>query len=250
MGSQIDFIFRAIRKKNEYINNHRHDCMELVYYISGKGSTSISGTVYEYAAGDFTIIEADTLHDEQSVENTEVLFIGFNKNTTNICLKNGIYRDDTGSKIIHLMENIRQEIFEQPLHYKEKSHLLLDQLIIEIDRMQNASGKKSADLSYIIRYIDENYSQRINIKTMADLSGYSYHHFRHIYKKVTGLSPINYVLVKRLQQAKYLLESTRLSIIEISIECGFSTESQFSSIFKKKIGVNPRVYRKFNNQKF
>ncbi|MDE6168313.1 MAG: helix-turn-helix transcriptional regulator, partial [Acetatifactor sp.] len=65
----------------------------------------------------------------------------------------------------------------------------------------------------------------------------------HAFTKYTGLSPINYLLQKRIQEGKALLESTACSIAQISAMLGFSSQSYFSQAFKKATGKTPAAYR-------
>ncbi len=70
-------------------------------------------------------------------------------------------------------------------------------------------------------------------KSWQERSGYSYDHFRHMFKERTGLSPMNYIIDKRIDYAKRLIVSTDMTLSTISQECGFSTSSQFSSMFRR-----------------
>ncbi|MDR6549229.1 helix-turn-helix transcriptional regulator [Paenibacillus qinlingensis] len=67
--------------------------------------------------------------------------------------------------------------------------------------------------------------------------------FRHLFKEKYGLSPMQYVMSKRFELAKRLLQQTALSISAVSNDCGFSNDTQFFSFFKKATGFSPRRYR-------
>ena len=69
------------------------------------------------------------------------------------------------------------------------------------------------------------------------------YYLAHAFTKYTGLSPINYLLQKRIQEAKSLLESTSCSIAQISNMLGFSSQSYFSQVFKKSTGKTPIQHR-------
>ncbi|MNG21073.1 Exoenzyme S synthesis regulatory protein ExsA [compost metagenome] len=75
---------------------------------------------------------------------------------------------------------------------------------------------------------------------MAD---YSYDRFRHLFKQTYGVSPGEYILNKRIKHAIELLLHTHISITSIAMECGFSTDAQFCTLFKREIGESPRSYR-------
>ena len=65
----------------------------------------------------------------------------------------------------------------------------------------------------------------------------------HSFTKQIGVSPINYVINKRISEAKNLLKTTNYSIRDISSIVGFSTSSYFSQMFKKVTGLSPKEYK-------
>lgn len=68
--------------------------------------------------------------------------------------------------------------------------------------------------------------------------------FQYLYKKIFGVSVINYVISGRVEPAKRLLSSTDLTVAEIALKCGYSTEYNFMRQFKSKTGKTPTEYRK------
>ena len=65
-----------------------------------------------------------------------------------------------------------------------------------------------------------------------------------IFRNGFGMSPIAYLLTKKLERAQMMLQDTAFSIKEISVKLGFKDEFYFSRIFRKKFGCSPREYRK------
>lgn len=70
-----------------------------------------------------------------------------------------------------------------------------------------------------------------------------YSSFRKEFKRLTGEPPNQFVLNLRLNRAKYLLETTSLTINEIAEQTGFESVFYFSKLFKKRNGRFPRFYR-------
>ena len=67
-----------------------------------------------------------------------------------------------------------------------------------------------------------------------------------LYRKVKALLNINvndFILNTRLKKAKYLLQHQELSISEVSYKVGFSSPAYFSTVFKSKFGVTPKVFK-------
>jgi AraC-like DNA-binding protein len=69
-------------------------------------------------------------------------------------------------------------------------------------------------------------------------------HFIRAFRKETGLPPHAFILQARLSLAKYMLETTGLSIKEISFNTGFNSESHFISAFKRVFSTTPQKHRK------
>jgi AraC family transcriptional regulator len=75
--------------------------------------------------------------------------------------------------------------------------------------------------------------------------GLNPYHFARQFKAATGLPPHQYVITRRVEQAKHLLKAeTDLSLAEVAVRAGFYDQSQFSHHFKRLVGVTPGQYRK------
>lgn len=99
------------------------------------------------------------------------------------------------------------------------------------------------ECTQIKNFLDANYAEDISLDTLAALTHMNKYYLAHAFTKYTGLSPINYLLQKRIQEAKSLLESTSCSIAQISNMLGFSSQSYFSQVFKKSTGKTPIQHR-------
>jgi AraC family transcriptional regulator len=64
------------------------------------------------------------------------------------------------------------------------------------------------------------------------------------FKQSTGISPHRYLLERRVARAKEMMADQRLTLTQIALDCGFSTSSQFSVVFRRITGLAPSVYRR------
>ena len=71
----------------------------------------------------------------------------------------------------------------------------------------------------------------------------SKYYLSHAFKREYGISPIHYVITKRIEESKYLLAETDLSMSQIAQLLGFSSLSYFSQVFRRTQGVTPMEYR-------
>lgn len=93
-------------------------------------------------------------------------------------------------------------------------------------------------------YIAENLNEKLTVQRLADESHMSTSHFSRVFKQQTGFSPYDYVLITRLNKAKYLLQKTEMSVSSIAYETGFNSESNFICFFTDNEGISPGKFRK------
>ena len=89
-----------------------------------------------------------------------------------------------------------------------------------------------------------NYAQNITLDSLADITHINKFYLAHSFTECIGQSPISYLNERRLAACKELLTSSNLSVTQIANSAGFSSQSYFSQIFNKKVGMSPRQYRK------
>lgn len=100
------------------------------------------------------------------------------------------------------------------------------------------------DLQRAIEYVETHFVDEITAQKLAGLAGMSVPHFNRLFRKLLRLSPMDYVLSLRVQEAQRLLSTTSLSMSDISASVGFYDQSHFTKRFKKITGITPLQYRK------
>lgn len=245
MNCSFDFLYHFVRDADSFIDFHTHASYEVVYYISGSGTTQIGKSVYEYAPGTFTIIPPHTKHNEYRHTESEVLFACFSYDNAMFNLINGLYIDHD-RKLEQLLRAMQEELGSKRNYYHLTLHGLLCQAIAEIGRLIDTTdntGATNDKVNYAKNFLEQYASESIDLQAIASSLGYSYDHFRHFFKKETGYSPNQFVIRKRVENAKTLLLHSEKSMIEIAHECGFSNAPQFSMLFSKHTGLSPRAFR-------
>lgn len=134
-------------------------------------------------------------------------------------------------------------------------HVLLDALVgllrVELGATQKVvdqsrvSGTLTAvQARSISEFIDARLNTRVTLKEMSELLGLSEFHFSRAFKKTFTISPYRYLLARRVERAKELLQQAELGIAEVGAMAGFTSSSQFSKTFQALSGVTPRDFRK------
>jgi YesN/AraC family two-component response regulator len=106
-----------------------------------------------------------------------------------------------------------------------------------------------SDILKAISYIEENFSEKINLADCARAASLSSYHFCRKFKKFTGMTPMKFVTQLRINKAKALLAYEDMNITEVSEHVGFSDSSVFCAQFKKLTGLNPREFKKSAHKK-
>ena len=92
-------------------------------------------------------------------------------------------------------------------------------------------------------YIDQHFKEALTLDQLAEEGHMNKYYLSHAFKREYGISPINYMISKRIEESKYLLAETDLSLSQISQLLGFSSLSYFSQVFRKTQSMPPMEYR-------
>jgi AraC-like DNA-binding protein len=95
----------------------------------------------------------------------------------------------------------------------------------------------------IVELTQSNLERRITVEELADSVNLSPSRLRYLFKTQTGVSLARYLRLQRMDRAKFLLETTFLTVKEIMLKCGFSDESHFVRAFEMVCGLAPAKYR-------
>src|SRR5581483_11556786 len=98
-------------------------------------------------------------------------------------------------------------------------------------------------LSAVVEYVEGHLHAGPTLEDMAAVARLSPYHFARQFKTATGLPPHQYVIARRVERAKQLLQGGDLSLAEVAAHAGFSDQSQLSHHFKRLIGVTPGQFR-------
>ena len=93
------------------------------------------------------------------------------------------------------------------------------------------------------RYIDLHFKEALTLEQLAEEGHMNKFYLSHAFKREYGVSPINYMISKRIEESKYLLAETDLSMTQIAQLLGFSSLSYFSQVFRRTQSVTPMEYR-------
>lgn len=243
---------------------HTHSCSEIFYVVEGEGQFFIETQTYPVSANDLILVSPNVLHTESSIHGSSFQYIvlgiegwdlvvsGEEENTNFRIIDTRSIRDT----LRHSLQTMLLETEHKKPGYEQICQSLMEILIVLLGRqsgfeaaLTTAPPRKISRLCGATkRYIDSHYQEEITLDRLAQIHHVSKYHLAHAFTAEYGISPINYLISKRIQEAEHLLSTTDFSLSLISHTTGFSSPSYFAQIFKKQKGCTPREYRKGSRQ--
>ncbi|MCI8435159.1 MAG: AraC family transcriptional regulator [Clostridia bacterium] len=239
--STLKFVVDQIYEKDYAISLHDHPCYEIVYYLSGSGTTEIGGKRYAFRPDRFIIVEPKMLHGERGGAGVEVLYIGFETAGEQLLMPSGIYQNED-FPILDDLKEIAAEMENKRAYYARVMNLLTERLVIKLGRLNAPQQAEHKDFEYIRNFIKLNCMKRIDVMELAKTFGYSYDHFRRLFQARFGISAKDYLLQEKLRYATDLLENGDLSIKKVAEMTNFASTSHFCTVFRRYTGMSPKQY--------
>lgn len=243
------------KSKNEIcFRAHWHDRIEFLRINKGELVLECGTANVIAKSGDLVIIPPKLSHKgytkNQGVNYNVLMFdIRSFYNNTEICKKLLPNLFDGTAKFKLITNNCNTiKVFDEICGLKDKNSLktaaniyLFIHTLFENELLYFEKSKINNYFTKIISYIEENYEKDITIAFLSKKIGYSPAHFSRKFKSFTGLSPISYLNIFRLEKAYQMIKETSLTISEISAKCGFTDANYFTRCFKKHFGIAPTL---------
>lgn len=122
---------------------------------------------------------------------------------------------------------------------------LLQQHSVRITKQPtDEDGLSSYTLRKVLEYIRSHLSEDLAIADLAKVAGMSSYYFLRLFKQSMYVTPRQYIIQQRIEQAKELLRSRKLSISDIALQCGFTSQSHLSNLFRQATETTPKAYQR------
>jgi YesN/AraC family two-component response regulator len=116
-------------------------------------------------------------------------------------------------------------------------------------KMLDGITKHYEYVDFIKKYIAEHYQQPISLGEIAEIAHVSPSHISRLFKKEVGSNFRTYLMEYRMHQAAKLFQEKPFKCAEVAKLVGYDDYFQFSKIFKKVMGMNPRDYQRLSKNK-
>lgn len=252
---------------------HQHSRLEIMLVITGECQVRVKSHVNEalevnMKSGDYIVISPHTPHllDVQKGQPCRIICAEF------VISKNK--KVETGNKIQAsksfeqyyaalppyivlkdkgVLRNTLIQLIQEKnqLATTEDAALLVELLTIQavtlIGRDYLSRSKASMSLSYVhqaVEYIDEHFEEEFSIQCVANTIGVSMAYLQRLFKQHMKMTLTEYILSKRIEKAKVLLDNTKIAVSDICFLVGFNHRQYFTQQFTKLNGLSPYQYRK------
>ncbi len=185
-------------------------------------------------------------------------WVGFSGEVANLMMKEYFFKKENpiankfnNQLVTKLFKTLHQLIEEEPFGFQRTASGICIQLMAEFCNTLHGSGLKHESPISRAKYImNGKLDEEIDFEILARNLGISYSKFRSDFKRQTGLPPLQYFLLLKIEKAKGLLINTDFSSKQIAYELGFESEHYFCRIFKQKTGMSPLQFRSKNRAQF
>ncbi len=250
----VQMLENHIRRPGTYCQPHWHEQLEFHYILNGGGIFYCNQKPLLVEKGSLVIINSNEIHKGvSSTKNFDALVIIFEMDAfskefanCNVVFQSLIKSDP---KINELLMSVYEEKNEKNTGYKLAmkgkfyeliSYLLRNYVVQSLSDRENVSRIRNLSrLNTVLQYIQENYTETITNRELADLLHISEYRFCHLFKEIMGQSPLNYINEVRLKKAYHLLEQKEITVSEAALVVGFQDYNNFGRQFRKYYGFPP-----------
>jgi RpiB/LacA/LacB family sugar-phosphate isomerase len=133
------------------------------------------------------------------------------------------------------------------LELERASEIVDAYLAAALAPIEVVGGLPPRRLQRVLEYVKENIEKDLSVAEMAQVVGMSQYYFSKLFKLSTGTTPHQYVMRQRVEQAQELLREGNTALVEVATHVGFETQSHFTSVFRRLVGITPKKFREMRS---
>lgn len=159
------------------------------------------------------------------------------------------FHDDAMSSLLNLLKEEAKaggqsgQLYADHLTYALTVRLLTrERPTTEFRRCDRALP--SSRLRRVVEFMEAELSAQLDLNALAIQSGYSRNHFLRMFRGATGHTPHQFLLRLRVKRAQAMMRNKSVNLVDVAVECGFSSHAHLSRVFRQLTGVTPSEYRR------
>jgi AraC family L-rhamnose operon transcriptional activator RhaR/AraC family L-rhamnose operon regulatory protein RhaS len=273
VGAELPIAVTADYLDGSDVPLHAHESAELIIVLHGQGLLTTEQGEYALVSGDVFVFREQQLHGFRQPTALEAFFVTFQPsvlsaadayldglpgyhllfaqepafrrqhNLTNHLQLRGAHFSVTEMMLRHM----KSEYEQRPPGYAAMLLGQFIQLVVLLSRQyvqtSGQSARRLRQMSEIIRTLELRHSEPVTLAELAEVINCSVNTLLRLFKRATGMSPMDYLLRFRLHRAAAMLNNTELNVTQIAYRVGFTDSNYFSRQFKKHTGWTPLEYR-------
>jgi AraC-like DNA-binding protein len=250
---------------------HYHKEIEILCILDGLLDITVEDDSYTMTGGDVLIIGARELHRdrfyakhglsyivfqfdiEQYLENSTLPYYraisepGFPLHKLNYIFKE---QPQAGKKVLEAVKSIFQEVSDKQEGYEMAVSLLIKSIILTLLRNDTEKLIRLKDQGEVMRlkpvldYVELHLGGKIQVEDVCRIANVSYYYFVKYFKKVMGMSFLEYVNYKKIKKAERILLTSDASVTQVADSIGMPNMAHFYKVFKKHNQCSPSEFRK------
>ena len=263
-GFPIEYYFITSSHFRYIMQLHWQKEFEIIHVLAGKLRVYLNNVEYIATAGDILFVASHTLHRAEPIDCVyECIVFDLNllRDSSNGKINEYLVPIMAGNAEINpflspenspLYDSARK-LFkvmcdEEPFYELSVCGTLFDifyHLFADgrISKSSDASrGHRRKSIATLIDWIENNYTDKITLGKMSELTGFNEKYLCRIFREFTGETPTEYINRRRIERAAFEMAVNRKNVTEAAYESGFNELSHFSRTFKKYKGISPREF--------
>lgn len=264
-------IYQNYRNKDDAAKWHYHKELEMLAVLDGYLDLYVENDHLRLEKGDVVLVGAYQLHRDRTYCDSKLNYIVFQfdvqqyfENSTMPYLRffsepsfplhklNYIFHECENAKktVYESVKEILQEVKEKEEGYEIAVSMIIKRIILSLirsDTRKMIDLKENTDLlrlKPVLDYIEKNLSAKIQVEEASRIANISYYYFVKFFKKVLGMSFLEYVNYKKIKLAERILLTKDVSVSQVAEDVGMPNMAHFYKVFKKYHNCSPNEFRK------
>lgn len=253
------------------IEMHMHDFTELILILDGAGVHEFEGERSKIKAGDCFLVEPGMRHSYSACNGLNLvnllvrssfiekfrpvlmehpgyfsILVKSHNEKCRLQQKQSLSQEELDA-CMRVVDEIEREHREMKSGHTAMMTGLTLELFVMVSRFLQRSGKQKGDrrspwLSKVLDYLEIHFAEDIPMERLRKMAGMSERSFQRHFQKMTGLTPLRYILHLRIARACRLLREENKNVYETASMCGIENCSYFCRLFKSITGHSPGKY--------
>lgn len=235
-----------------HVQRKNYNSFLLMYVKKGEGYLTVEKKNYQFRKEDVVLVDCYKPHIYGTTKDSELLWFHFDGSTSRsyveliagnsgpVCSVRDLTSFEKDLNRLILMVSSGPAVNDALCSYYIVK-ILTDLVLCSLGTLKEKNTHSVVEDT--ISYIKNNICEPLTLEELAGKVNLSPFYFTRLFKKETGHTPHEYIILSRIDIAKFYLKSTTYSIKEICFNSGFSSESSFCTTFRKMCGMTPSEYR-------